>query len=57
MATKLVTCPGSGRPAGIISGASNPKVNCPSCQKRVGVMHTGKIRKHMAMRKITKGPR
>lgn len=46
---QLVTCPGSGQSSSIVFSTSNPKVNCPHCQKRIGVHHGGKIRKHTAM--------
>lgn len=51
MAKKKVVCPGSGRSVGG-TFSSNPKVDCPRCGKRIGVMHTGKIRKHDAILEI-----
>lgn len=51
MAKKKVVCPGSGRSVGG-TFSSNPKVDCPRCQKRVGVMHTGKIRKHESFQTV-----
>jgi uncharacterized paraquat-inducible protein A len=49
---QVVVCPGSGQATSIVHSTSNPKVNCPRCQKRVGVMHSGKIRKHTALTKV-----
>lgn len=53
----LVQCPGSGRSAGGVVLGANPKANCPYCQKRCEVTSNGRIRKHMAFKKITKGQR
>lgn len=54
MAKRSIQCPGSGQSTQV-SLSSNPKVDCPRCHKRVGVMHTGKIRKHMAFLEVKKG--
>lgn len=32
--------------------AKNPKVTCPYCGTRQGIMHTGNVRKHMAVREV-----
>lgn len=49
---QVIVCPGSGNSTSIVHSTSNPKVNCPRCQKRVGVMHSGKIRKHTALLQV-----
>lgn len=54
MATRVVTCPGSGQATQIVYSTSNPKVHCPHCHKKIGVHHGGKLRKHTALRKLTK---
>lgn len=54
MPKRRVTCPGSGRvvPTTATTLSNNPKTTCPSCGTRQGVMHSGKVRKHMAVRSI-----
>ena len=51
MSLRQIVCEGSGRITVMPTG-KNPKVNCPRCDKRVGVMHSAKIRKHKRLAKV-----
>ena len=52
MSIRRVVCPGSGTNATHYPSGKNPKVTCFRCEKRVGVMHSGKLRKHMYTTKV-----
>jgi hypothetical protein len=53
MSQRKIRCLGSGTRASHMPTGKNPKVTCFRCNKRVGVMHTGNIKKHDVLARVS----